>query len=77
MSDHTLGNTAAIVATSLGITFIEKHFTISRKNKGPDSSFSIEPREMKKLILECKKKPIHHWEILIIKKYLLSKKQNF
>ena len=55
LSDHTLGNTAAIVATSLGITFIEKHFTISRKNKGPDSSFSIEPREMKKLILECKK----------------------
>jgi N-acetylneuraminate synthase len=50
LSDHTLGNTAAVVATSLGASLIEKHFTISREQKGPDSEFSIEPAELSQLI---------------------------
>ena len=50
LSDHTLGNTAAVVATALGASLIEKHFTISRADKGPDSEFSIEPAELKALI---------------------------
>lgn len=50
LSDHTLGNTAAIVATALGASLIEKHFTVSRAQKGPDSAFSIEPDELKQLI---------------------------
>jgi N-acetylneuraminate synthase len=50
LSDHTLGNTAAIVATALGASLIEKHFTVSRAQKGPDSEFSIEPDELKQLI---------------------------
>ena len=29
---------------------IEKHFTLSRKIKTPDSFFSIEPQELKKLV---------------------------
>lgn len=50
LSDHTIGNAAAIAAVSLGASAIEKHFTISRSEKGPDSEFSIEPNELKNLI---------------------------
>ncbi|MBT1452361.1 pseudaminic acid synthase [Glaciecola sp. XM2] len=50
LSDHTLGNLASVVATSLGASVIEKHFTLSRADKGPDSEFSIEPDELKELI---------------------------
>lgn len=49
LSDHTLGNTAAIVATGLGATFFEKHFTLNRNEPGPDSAFSIEPSELESL----------------------------
>ena len=50
LSDHTTGNTAAIASVALGATAIEKHFTISRNQAGPDSSFSIEPHELKELV---------------------------
>lgn len=53
LSDHTIGNAAAIAAVSLGASAIEKHFTISRKEKGPDSEFSIEPRELEQLISDA------------------------
>ena len=49
LSDHTLGTTAAVAAVALGACLIEKHFTLSRKDKGPDSSFSLEPEELKQL----------------------------
>ncbi len=49
LSDHTTSNIASIVATSLGATLIEKHFILSRKEKGPDSEFSIEPQELEAL----------------------------
>jgi len=50
LSDHTLGITAAIVAIGLGASAIEKHFTLSRFDKGPDSDFSIEPSELTELV---------------------------
>lgn len=49
LSDHTLGTTAAVASTTLGACLIEKHFTLSRKEKGPDSEFSMEPSELKQL----------------------------
>lgn len=49
LSDHTIGNTAAIAATALGACAFEKHFTLSRAEKGPDSEFSMEPNELKDL----------------------------
>ena len=54
LSDHTLGVSAATAATALGATIIEKHFTLSRDDKGPDSDFSLEPDELKKLCKETK-----------------------
>ena len=49
LSDHSIGNTAAVAATALGAVLVEKHFTRSRLEKGPDSGFSIEPAELKQL----------------------------
>ena len=49
LSDHTLGTTASVAAVALGACVIEKHFTLSRLEKGPDSEFSIEPMELKRL----------------------------
>jgi N-acetylneuraminate synthase len=54
LSDHTTGNIASIVATSLGATVIEKHFTLNRSEGGVDSSFSLEPHEMKLLVENTK-----------------------
>jgi N-acetylneuraminate synthase len=34
---------------ALGACVIEKHFTLSREDKGPDSEFSIEPDELQTL----------------------------
>ena len=50
LSDHTIGNQVASSAVALGATAIEKHFTLSRKNKGPDSEFSMEPDELIDLV---------------------------
>ena len=49
-SDHTLGNEAAIIATSLGAVIIEKHITLDKKMKGPDHAASIEPDELKSYV---------------------------
>lgn len=54
LSDHTISNTASIVATSLGATLIEKHFILDRTDKGPDSEFSIEPAELESLVNQTK-----------------------
>jgi N-acetylneuraminate synthase len=50
LSDHTLGTTSAIASVALGASAIEKHFTLSRNEKGPDSEFSIEPKELVELV---------------------------
>jgi len=54
LSDHTVTNTASIVATALGAVLIEKHFIYDRSDKGPDSSFSIEPDELEILVNQTK-----------------------
>ncbi len=54
LSDHTLGTTASVTSVALGACLIEKHFTLSRQDKGPDSQFSLEPEDLKKLCIETK-----------------------
>ena len=49
LSDHTIDNTASIVATALGASLIEKHFILDRADEGPDSTFSIMPAELEAL----------------------------
>jgi len=50
LSDHSLGTDVSVAAAVLGARVIEKHFTLSRKIKTPDSFFSIEPAEFKDLV---------------------------
>lgn len=45
-SDHTTGFEIAVAAAALGARVIEKHFTLSRKMKGPDHAASLEPDEL-------------------------------
>jgi len=54
LSDHTMGAAVSISSVALGASVIEKHFTLSRDDKGPDSEFSMEPHELKKLCEETK-----------------------
>ncbi len=54
LSDHTLGIGASVAAVSLGACIIEKHLTLSRKDGAIDSFFSLEPKEFKLLVDECK-----------------------
>ncbi|MFZ1813844.1 MAG: pseudaminic acid synthase [Rhizobiaceae bacterium] len=53
LSDHTMGNTAAITSIALGASLIEKHFTLSRADGGPDADFSMEPAELKTLVSDA------------------------
>lgn len=55
LSDHTMGIGAAVAAVALGATVIEKHFCLSRAEGGVDSAFSLEPHELKALVVETER----------------------
>ncbi|MGA1824430.1 MAG: pseudaminic acid synthase [bacterium] len=50
LSDHTLGDTVALASVALGAQVIEKHIILDRSCGGPDSHFSMEPLEFKKMV---------------------------
>ena len=54
LSDHTEGILISTLATVMGASLIEKHFTLDRSEGGVDSDFSIEPNELKMLVKETK-----------------------
>lgn len=50
LSDHTLGWSVAVAAAARGACVIEKHFTLSREQEGPDHFFALETAEFKDMV---------------------------
>jgi sialic acid synthase SpsE len=49
LSDHSNGISASIAAITLGASYIEKHVVYSKSMFGPDTSSSIEFKDLKRL----------------------------
>lgn len=50
-SDHTMGIAVSVAAAARGAKVIEKHFTLDRNLPGPDHPASLEPEELKRLVI--------------------------
>ena len=53
-SDHTVGLGASPFAVAMGAKKIEKHFTLSNNNEGPDHIASLNPSELKNWIKQVR-----------------------
>lgn len=54
-SDHSLGYAAAAAAVPMGISMIEKHFTLDKNLTGPDHKASATPDEMMELVCNIRR----------------------
>ena len=50
-SDHTLGIEVDIAAVAMGASIVEKHFTIDKAKEGPDHKASLEPEELRAMVI--------------------------
>ena len=50
-SDHTMGIAVSVAAAARGAAIIEKHFTLDRSLPGPDHPASLEPDELKQMVV--------------------------
>jgi len=51
LSDHSAGIYAALGSVVLGSSILEKHFTLNRMQSGPDHKISLEPNELRELVI--------------------------
>jgi N,N'-diacetyllegionaminate synthase len=50
-SDHVENNYACLASVALGAEVVEKHFTLDKNMEGPDHSCSLEPHELRELVV--------------------------
>lgn len=53
-SDHTMGIEVPIAAVAMGAEIIEKHFTLDKNMEGPDHKASLDPQELKQMVLSIR-----------------------
>jgi len=53
-SDHSIGVSIPLAAVALGACIIEKHFTLDKDLPGWDHEISADPKEMKRVVDECR-----------------------
>lgn len=54
-SDHSQGVGASPYAVAIGAKVVEKHFTLDKAMEGPDHKASVEPEELKQLVLDIRR----------------------
>ena len=81
ISDHTNGNTSSLIASTLGIVAIEKHFKLNPKEKTIDSKFSIDTQQLKNLknnlddiFFSLKKRKKRIKKMIYVRRSIFSKK---
>jgi len=57
-SDHSAGYVAAAASVLLGVSMIEKHFTLDKNMDGPDHRASAVPDELKELVINVRRMEI-------------------
>lgn len=50
-SDHSIGIEVPVASVALGAKIIEKHFTLDKNMEGPDHKASLDPKELKEMVI--------------------------